>query len=43
MHVFHAAGLPPSVGRIILPTIGWTMNNRLALTNSVTANRTGTA
>ena len=42
MQAFHTAGLPPSSGRIIFPTIGWTMNNSDALTNSVTANSSGT-
>src|SRR6185312_6443001 len=42
MQAFHTAGLPPSSGRIIFPTIGWTMNSSDALTNSVTANSSGT-
>src|SRR5437870_5190002 len=42
MQAFHTAGLPPSSGRIIFPTIGWTMNKSDALTNSVTANSSGT-
>jgi hypothetical protein len=37
MHVFHTAGVPPSSGRIILPTIGCTTNSRAAPTNSVIA------
>ena len=36
MQVFHTAGVPPSSGRIILPTIGWTRNSSVAPTNSVT-------
>src|SRR5438270_9391948 len=42
MHVFHTAGVPPSSGRIIFPTIGWTRNRSVALTNSVTPNSFGT-
>src|SRR3982751_1509825 len=42
MQVFHTAGVPPNSGRIILPTIGWTRNSRVALTNSVTPNSFGT-
>src|SRR5438874_10205314 len=41
MQVFHTAGVPPSLGRIILAIIGWTRNKSVALTNSVTAKRTG--
>src|SRR5438552_18213461 len=42
MQAFQTAGLPPSSGSTILPTIGWTMNSSDALTNSVTANSSGT-
>jgi hypothetical protein len=42
MHVFQTAGVPPNNGRIIFPTIGWTRNKRVALTNSVTPNSFGT-
>ena len=42
MHVFQTAGVPPSSGRIILPTIGWTRNKRVALTNSVRPKSIGT-
>src|SRR5215470_5381861 len=37
MHVLHTAGVPPSSGRIILPTIGCIANNSVAPTKSVTA------
>src|SRR5436305_12567859 len=39
MQVFHTAGVPPSIGRSILPIIGWTRNSSVALTNRVSANR----
>src|SRR3990170_7029922 len=38
MHVFQTAGVPPRRGNTILANIGWTKNNRLALTRSVRAN-----
>src|SRR6516164_7333525 len=38
MQVFHTAGVPPSSGRVILPTMGSTRNSRVALQNSVSAN-----
>src|SRR5438094_9802860 len=41
MQVFQTAGVPPNFGRIILAIIGCTRNSSTALTNSVTANRTG--
>src|SRR5262245_40844690 len=37
MQVFHTCGVPPSLGKIILPIVGWTRNSMNALTNSVTA------
>ena len=37
MQVFHTAGVPPSLGRINLPTIGWTRKSSKALTNKVAA------
>ena len=37
MQVLHTAGVPPSSGRIILPTIGCMTNSRVAPTNSVSA------
>jgi hypothetical protein len=43
MQAFHTAGLPPSNGSTIFPTIGWTMNNSEALTKRVAANKKGTA
>src|SRR5579871_1691357 len=39
MQVFQTCGVPPSLGRIILPTSGWTRNRMNALTKSVTAYR----
>ena len=41
MEVFQTYGLPPSSGSTSLATIGWTMNTRPALANTVTANSTG--
>src|SRR5262249_54347119 len=41
MQVFHTAGVPPSSGRIIFPTIGWSKNRSAALKNSVRENSTG--
>src|SRR5262249_43395031 len=40
MHVFHTPGVPPKRGKIILAIIGWTGKSRVALTKSVTANKT---
>jgi hypothetical protein len=37
MQVLHTAGVPPSRGRIILPTIGCMTKSRVAETNSVNA------
>src|SRR6187200_233437 len=37
MQVFHTCGVPPSLGKIILPIIGWTKNSINALMNSVIA------
>jgi hypothetical protein len=42
MQVFHTAGVPPRSGRIIFPTMGWTRNSRVALTNIVRPNSFGT-
>src|SRR5262245_2281937 len=42
MQVFQTAGVPPRRGRTIFPTIGWTRNRRVALTNRVTPNSFGT-
>src|SRR5262245_4151490 len=39
MQVFHTCGVPPSLGRIILPIIGWTRKRMKALTKSVAAYR----
>ncbi|MGH7801055.1 MAG: hypothetical protein ACREOW_10585 [Thermodesulfobacteriota bacterium] len=41
MQVLHTAGVPPIRGRIIFPIIGWTKNNRKALTKSVMINNNG--
>jgi len=38
MQVFQTIGEPPSSGSTILATMGWTRNNRKALTNSVDVN-----
>lgn len=37
MHVLHTAGVPPSSGRIILPTIGCITNRSVAPERSVSA------
>src|SRR6266498_2367482 len=37
MHVFQTCGVPPSLGRIILPIIGWTRKRMNALMKSVAA------
>src|SRR5205823_3237708 len=39
MHVFHTAGVPPSIGSSILPIIGWTRKSSVALTKRVAANK----
>src|SRR5262245_7497710 len=39
MQVFQTWGVPPSLGKIILPTIGWTRKSKNALTNSVIAKK----
>src|SRR5439155_13598615 len=39
MQVFHTWGVPPSLGKIILPTMGWTRKSKNALTNSVMAKK----
>jgi hypothetical protein len=41
MQMIQTAGEPPRMGRIILAIIGWTQNRSPALTNMVTANKTG--
>ncbi len=38
MQVFHTAGVPPSSGRINLPTMGCTMKSKRALVNRVKVN-----
>jgi hypothetical protein len=43
MQAFHTAGDPPSSGRSILPTRGWTQKRRLALRKSVREKRRATA
>src|SRR5947207_1316970 len=42
MQVFQTAGVPPSSGSTILPTIGCTKNSRKALVNRVRAKRRDT-
>jgi hypothetical protein len=42
MQVFQTAGVPPSFGKIIWAIMGWMRKREKALTNSVTANRSGT-
>ena len=37
MQVFQTAGVPPSLGKIILPIIGWTKKRSEALENNVSA------
>ncbi len=37
MHVLHTAGVPPSSGRIILPTIGCMTNRSVAPVKRVSA------
>ncbi len=37
MHVPQTAGEPPTSGRVILATIGWTLKSRAALKNNVEA------
>src|SRR5262245_46700838 len=39
MHVFQTCGVPPSLGRMVLPTMGCTRKRMKALTNSVMAKR----
>src|SRR4051812_9417268 len=41
MQVFQTDGDPPSRGRAIFATIGWTANSRAAPTSSVSANNNG--
>ncbi len=38
MQVFQTCGVPPSLGKIILPIRGCTRNSKKALTNNVNAN-----
>src|SRR5688500_6289874 len=40
MQVFHTAGVPPSSGRMIRPTIGWTTNSSAALRKMAAVNAT---
>jgi hypothetical protein len=40
MQVFHTAGVPPNIGRIIFAIMGCTKNNKKALRKTVTDHTT---